>query len=371
LRCNYFFLVLILVFVLPVAGAGSAPPPSEPFPDELPVVANDSGVEISSFYSDFETADITLNASRPIQNVDVVFEMYYRQHLEASKTIHLGNLEPGETMKVISWDFSPRFSIYTAMAEVFVNGTLASRAVYSLAYGSSKLAINIKPGDSGVVLLVTPKTNGIADIEVELLQDMDVIYRKTREGIPIGTTLGQSNEVRFDWPILLEPREYQVRAKVKYHLYDITLTSTHMESFTAKRDVEILRDETDVDDYGVSLVMKGKSMVPFRGEVVAVVQRWGTNETRIFRASPDEILIAGEEDTVGIVWQGLTPGDYQVELMVKDLDGEVLDRYETGLRIPEQPAIQTTPPPKSTPSAGVLAGMLSLLGAFLFLRKHV
>ena len=95
--------------------------------------------------------------------------------------------------------------------------------------------------------------------------------------------------------------------------------------------MEILDTDIDVDEYGASVTIVGKSQVPFDGIIRVVLTPEG-GDVQVFEETAD-ILTAGKEDTVGIIWQGVPRGDYNVKIDVLNLEGEVLDSHETVLRV--------------------------------------
>jgi len=99
-----------------------------------------------------------------------------------------------------------------------------------------------------------------------------------------------------------------------------------------------------VDEYGASVTIVGKSQVPFDG-VIKVVLTPKTGNVKIYEETAD-MLTFGKEDTLGIIWQGIPKGDYNVKIYAVDLEGEVLDSYETVLRVIE-PVAEVTPAEKS------------------------
>jgi hypothetical protein len=48
---------------------------------------------------------------------------------------------------------------------------------------------------------------------------------------------------------------------------------------------------------------------------------------------------------LGIIWQGIPKGDYNVKIYALDLEGETFDSYETVLRVIEP--VEVTPTEKS------------------------
>ena len=99
-----------------------------------------------------------------------------------------------------------------------------------------------------------------------------------------------------------------------------------------------------MDEYGASVTVIGKSQVPFDG-TIKVVLTPEEGEVKVFEETAD-ILTAGREDTLGIVWQGIPKGDYNVKIYVLNLEGEVLDSHETVLRVTE-PVTETSQAEKS------------------------
>jgi hypothetical protein len=67
---------------------------------------------------------------------------------------------------------------------------------------------------------------------------------------------------------------------------------------------------------------------------------------KIYEETAD-MLTSGKEDTLGIIWQGIPKGDYNVKIYALDLEGEVLNSYETVLRVIE-PVAEVTPAEKSS-----------------------
>jgi len=79
---------------------------------------------------------------------------------------------------------------------------------------------------------------------------------------------------------------------------------------------------------------------------------------QVFEETAD-ILTSGKEDTVGIIWQGVQKGDYNVKIYVLNSEGEILDSHETVLRVFE-PVAEATPVEESPASS-----FFAVLGIFL------
>jgi len=131
--------------------------------------------------------------------------------------------------------------------------------------------------------------------------------------------------------------------------------------------VEILDADIDVDEYGASVTVVGKSQVPFNG-IIRVVLTPEEGEAQVFEETAD-ILTAGKEDTVGIIWQGVPRGDYNVKIYAVNLEGEVLDSHETVLRVFE-PVEEVTPPEDSPAFSSQAAFGIFLCIVILLERKR-
>ncbi|KAF5041551.1 hypothetical protein DSECCO2_521760 [anaerobic digester metagenome] len=141
-----------------------------------------------------------------------------------------------------------------------------------------------------------------------------------------------------------------------------------MSEFWAEEKVEILDSDINVDEYGASVTVTGRSQVPFNG-IVRVVLTPEEGDVRVFEETAD-ILTAGKEDTVGIIWQGVPRGDYNVKIDVVNLDGEILDSHETVLRVFEP--VAELNPPEETPalSSQAATGILLCVAVFLGRKKR-
>jgi len=129
--------------------------------------------------------------------------------------------------------------------------------------------------------------------------------------------------------------------------------------------VEILDPDIDVDEYGASVTITGKSQVPFNG-VIRVVLTPEEGKVQVFEETAD-ILTAGKEDTVGIIWQGVPKGDYNVKIYVLNLEGKILDSHETVLRVFEP--IAEASPVEESPAFGFLAALGIFLSSGILLGK--
>lgn len=179
----------------------------------------------------------------------------------------------------------------------------------------------------------------VTDLDLKLLSGTDVIYTESLENVPVTDACYKA----MNWSFLLE-KDRNYTALLKVHSHSPEITTAYISEFKAKENVEILDSDIDVDEYGASVTVVGKSQVPFNG-IIRVILTPEEGEAQVFEETAD-ILTAGKEDTVGIIWQGVPRGDYNVKIYAVNLDGEILDSHETVLRVFE-PVAEVTPPEES------------------------
>lgn len=333
-----------------------------------PVIAQ-TQIEIVSIFSDENSMDITVYSNEKINDGLIVFSLSHDNEILESQTIELDIDPEKETTRVIFWDNHFKFGVYEAKARVFNEGEPATEAVDSFTYGLEVLPrfqiIDVSPTSSGTSVLLAPRSlnqPGVADFSFQLIKEGEIIDTQIKENIPIM----QSTQISINWPILLEDHtDYIVRLKSFSHVPN-TIT-TYSTGFTSGQDVEIDETDVDVDDFGVSVTLFGKSQVPFDG-IVEVELLQNDTVSKTFFGKPD-ILTLGRDDTVGIIWNDLDSGAYKVHIKAKTLDGEILDRYETVLYIPEKVNLVGTPVPK-TPAFSAILGIFSIIILTLIFRKR-
>lgn len=322
-----------------------------------------AGVEISDFFSDFTSSDVTVNSTQDFQG-KAVFELFYAGNLVESHEVPFTVKSGKPLTKVIIWQNKPQYDYYTAKVSIYSDNLLLANTSYQVSYGTVSLpgfhVVDFSPTNSGVQLLLRPFNPSAADIKIELLDNNDIVYSKSKDDVSLTT----NTEIDMTWPFLLtNNKNYIVRTKIFTHrLYAEPLINTYVAYFTATEDVEILADDVEVDEYGASVTIRGKSQVPFDGFIVVTARNRATNETKIFSQQMEEILLSGKEDTAGVVWKGLAPGTYDVEILAQDKGNVTIDKYETVLRIPESSAATVTAAAKGTPgfTAFLLVPMLLL-----------
>ncbi|MFZ2411878.1 MAG: hypothetical protein WAW23_09935 [Candidatus Methanoperedens sp.] len=325
-------------------------------------------VDILDFFSDFTTSDVTVNSSQDIR-VKAVFELSYAGNPVESHEVPLNMTSGKPVTRVIIWQNPPRQDYYTAKVSIYNGSKLLTSRSYEVSYGTASLpgfhVVDFSPTNSGVQLLLRPFNPSAVDIKIELLDNNNIVYTKTNEDVSLKTA---PEEIKMTWPFLLtDKKNYIVRAKIFTHrLYAQPLVNTYVAYFTAASDVEILADDVQVDEYGASITVRGKSQVPFDGFIVVTARSRATNETQVYRTQMEEILVSGKEDTAGVVWKGIASGVYDVEILAVNKENVTIDKYETALRIPEYSNVSKNVPAKSTSG---FEGLLSIITLLLFSRR--
>jgi len=319
-------------------------------------------VEISDFFSDFTSSDVTLNSTSDFQG-KVVFELFYGNSLVESHEVQLNIKAGGTASKVILWEKKPQHDYYTAKVSIIDGGSVITNRSNPVSYGTVSLpsfhVVDFSPTNSGVQLLLRPFNPSSVDIKIEMLDNNDIVYAKKQDDVSL--TINQ--EIRMSWPFLLTSnKEYTVRAKIYTHrLYAGPLVNTYVSHFTATYDVEILHNDVEVDDYGASVTIRGSSQVPFDGAIVVNAKNKVTGETKTYRQAIEEILISGKEDTAGVVWKELPPGTYDIEILAVNKENMTIDKYETVMRMPEPPASAATTPVDRSPGFAALVSIIVLI----------
>ena len=322
-------------------------------------VPGDGAVSITDFFSDQNLSDATVRFEQPLENVSLVFTLSSENKILKSETFLLGHVEKGqEITKVLFWglkeDFGKDRESYKA--QLFVkNGSeiLDSRNI-SFSYRSpilSKLKLIDFSADSekaSALITLASSTNlrsmqvpepSVVDLDLKLLSGTQVVYSEIQEDIPVKDAYYKP----IYWPLLLgKNRNYT--ALLEVHSHSPAITTVYRSDFRAEEKVEIVDKDIRVGEYGASVTVIGKSQVPFDG-TIKVVLTPEEGEVKVFEETAD-ILTAGREDTLGIVWQGIPKGDYNVKIYVLNLEGEVLDSHETVLRVTE-PVTETSQAEKS------------------------
>jgi hypothetical protein len=369
---NFFVLIafftLLTVFSIPVHPAAGGGNPMSPEAGE------GESVLITDFFSDHELCDATVLFEQPLENVTLRFTLSSGKELLRSENLTLGSVEAGqEVTKIHFWeleeDFGKDYESYTARLSVQEKNevlttrkssfsqrspTLSRIKLVDFSADSEKASALISPTELSFMQMPEPS---MIDLNLKLLSEGEIVYSESMENIPVMESYYEA----IYWPFLLEKdRSYTALLKVNSHS---SLISVYRSDFRAKEAVEILEEDVEVDEYGASVTVVGKSQVPFDG-IIRVVLTPENGEAQIYEETAD-ILTAMREDTVGIIWQGIPRGDYNVMIYVVNLEDEVLDSYETVLRVFEP--VELAAPVEESPGPGILAA----IGTFLSLTAVI
>ena len=396
-----FFSILVLLTVLsigihPVFAQGDLKlsVASEKIKDaEINYASEDSIPEkndilIIDFFSDSEFSDAIVRFEKPFENVSLVFVLSLENKILKSETFSLNSVEKDqEITKIVFWglgkDFKkgidPKKNRDSYKVQLYVkddNKTLASREtsfLYQNPVLSNFKVVDFSADSEKASILLTPVARtgfqdlnlpepSMIDLDLKLFSGTEVVYSSKQENIPVTNTYYNATY----WPFLLE-KDGNYTALLKIHSHSPDFTTAYSSDFKAKEKVEILDHDVDVDEYGVSVTVVGRSQVPFDG-IIRVVLTPENGKSQVFEETAD-ILTAGREDTIGIIWQGVPKGDYNVKIYALNLEGEILDSYETVLRVFE-PVSEATPV-EDSPGFGFFAALgILLLPAILFQRKR-
>ncbi len=330
-----------------------------------------ASLQISNFFSDFTSSEVTINASEYHQG-NAVFELMYEGKVVESQVVPFKVNAGEQVSKVILWQKKPQYDYYTAKVSLYNETKLHDTKSYGVSFATVSMpsfhVVDFSPSNKGVQLLLRPFNPSAADINIELLDNNDIIYTQENKDV----SLTSNTELKMDWPFLLtNNKKYTVLAKIFTHRLNAEpLVNTYLSSFVASDDVEILSDDVSVDEYGASVTLRGKSQVPFDGFIDVTVRSRATNETKTFRQKMEDILVSGKEDTAGVVWKGLAPGTYDVKILAVNQENVALDKYETAVRIPENKVVAAAETPaKNTPGFTVAALVLSIIVVAIGIRR--
>lgn len=311
-------------------------------------VPGDGAVFITDFFSDQNLSDATVRFEQPLENVSLVFTLSSENKILKSETFLLDHVEKGqEITKVLFWGLKENFGKdrESYKAQLFIkngseildsrnlsfsyrNPTLSKLKLIDFSADSEKASALITLASSTNLISMQVPEPSVLDLDLKLLSDTEVVYSESHENIPVTDAYYKP----IYWPLLLE-KNRNYTAILKVHSHSSAITTAYRSDFRAEKKVEIVDKDIRVDEYGASVTVIGKYQVPFDG-TIKVVLTPEEGEVKVFEETAD-ILTAGREDTLGIVWQGIPKGDYNVKIYVLNLEGEVLDSHETILRVTE------------------------------------
>ncbi len=331
------------------------------------VGASPMEAQVIDIFSDEKLCDATIHFNEPADDVILVFEMLYSGDVVDSKTVKLGSVSWGDITKIIFWENELHENYYTANVSVYNSGKFVTHDSYQFTHNTMAMPrfkiVDFSADSSKSSLLISPgsvNNPGVADIDIKLFKASDLVYSNSNNNVAILATKVMDTK----WPILLmSGSDYIAVARV--HSHDPDITTSYLSRFTALEDVEIIDADIELDEYGASISMIGMSQVPFEGMVRVVLS--GNGEPMVFEEEA-EILTIDREDTVGIMWDGMPGGDYNVNVDILTKQGVVLDSYETVIRVPE-PFVVDVEPEEKTPGFDMVGGLAILVSVGLFLRR--
>lgn len=298
-------------------------------------------VEFVDSFSDFTSSDVTITSSEDIDG-KIVFESADTKGIIDSQTVPL-KVKANQTIsKVIIWEKKPSNDQYTVKASVY-NGNIKiieksmQVSIFSAGMPSYRV-VDLAASNTGVELLLDGISSSIVDLKIDIIDNNDIIFTTTKSNMILNKDI--TNGLKIDWPFTLKDNnKYNIRAKV--YLRNIfgtpPVVTSYISSFVATNDVEIIPQEVKVDEYGASITLRGKSQVPFDGSIDIIAKSLTTNQTQTYRQEVAKILISGTEDTTGVVWKGLKPGKYQIDIRAMTNDNVSVAEYKTVLRVPNKP----------------------------------
>ena len=325
-------------------------------------------VDIVDVFSEEKLFDTTIRFNEPVENVKLVFEMRHQEELVDSITLNIGSVPAGEVTKIVFWGENElEYNYYNTTVSVYVSNEFAASASYPFIYNTIALprfrVMDFSADSSKALIVISPTSiykPGVVDIVVKLLKGDEVVYTETMDNVAIL----QSKEIQINWPVLLESKSHYTATLLTYS-HDPDITVSYLSDFTASEDVDISDDEVDVDEFGASVDIIGMSQVPFTGTVLIELEKDGE---KIVFEEESEILINNKDDTIGIVWNDLQGGEYDVNIYVLTPERTVLDTYETIIRLPE-PIILETEAETNAPGFGCVSGLAVLAIAGLLIRR--
>lgn len=328
-----------------------------------------NAVDIVEVFSDEKLFDTTIRFNEPVENAKLVFEMRHHEELVDSITLDIGSVPAGELTKIVFWGENKlEYNYYNTNVSVYVSNELAASASYPFTYNTIALprfrVMDFSADSSKALIVISPTSiykPGVADIIVKLLKGDEVVYTETMDNVAIL----QSKEIQINWPVLLESKSHYTVTLLAYS-HDPDIKVSHFSDFTASEDVDIIDEEVDVDEFGVSVDIIGRSQVPFKGTVLVELEKGGE---KIVFEEESEILVNNKDDTIGVVWNDLPAGEYDVKIYVLTPERTVLDSYESIIRLPE-PIILETEAETGAPGFGCVSGLAVLAIAGLLIRRH-
>jgi len=333
-------------------------------------------IEISSLYSNIDSADITLAGEG-----EGILQMDLIQENKVLNTKRLDVDAPGTY--IVRW---PGLDLdkgsYSACATLRHDGTKSnsksdedgiedrpspSRRCYRFYYGGVEPVRfdvrDLRADSRGLHMAISARDPTIVDIYYMLVQGDRALYVTQERAVPISGIMSMAIQKDYEWkPILKNGLTYEGRVKIVELNHN--QTRAFLSPFVAVEDARIT--ETYQDETGASATVMGESRVPFEGYLRFTLSEGGEVLNITERKTP--VLLSGDDETVEITWNStLEPGVYELQTALIGQDGGIIDLQEN---IIEAKHIVRRSLPDETKSAELPAGLAGVaVLAIILLRR--
>ena len=340
----------------------------------MALAATAQSIEISSIYSNIDSADATLVG----MGEEMVLQMDLVQGNKVLVTRTLDVVSPGTY--VVRW---PKLDVdkgsYSVCAMLRKEGrkdvaeydtadaTTHSEMCYRFYYGGVEPVRfdvrDFRADSRGLHMAISARDPTIVDIYYMLVEGDRAIYVTRERAVPISGVQAMAIQKDYQWkPILENGRTYEGRVKIVELNHN--QIRAFMSSFMAVEDARIT--ETYQDETGASATVMGDSRVPFEGSLRFTLSQSGEVLNITEKKTP--VLLTGDDETVEITWNStLEPGVYQLQTALIGQERGIIDLQEN--IIEAKPITRNTPEMESSDLPFGLAG-LAMLAVILFRRMR-
>ncbi|MHC1588381.1 MAG: hypothetical protein ACXQS1_01030 [Methermicoccaceae archaeon] len=352
--------------------------------------ASSAPLEISELHAGESWAEFTITASENVSDVRLYVSILSEEGTGGDGTgeegtellsMHttIGKMTAGEgARKLFVWE-SLEEGVYLLKigAECSRYGVevgqhfSASSAALSEASSAALLGFRVSSAsasskDAVIVLAPTTETHPkLVVITFQLLSGSNGVFTPVEEHTITSVPVVQSQVVEYGWRTLLVEGEHYV-ARFKVSPYGESTFSSYLVPFTAEMDAAIA--DVYADEDGVSITTQGKSMVPLRALVQAVVSNASGTVLSVEKPAP---YLTVDSDSVDFIWSGsLSEGQYDVVVRLLTSDGDELDSYEAVLEVKPRKRSAAGEPPSQTAGLGAGMAVLCVLLTALYARRR-
>ena len=342
----------------------------------MALAATAQSLEISSLYTNIDSADVTL-----VGRGDGVLQM---DLIKDNKVLNTKILDvDGPGTYVVRWpSLDADKGSYSACATLRDDGTkdnskddkggikddaVQSHRCYRFYYGGVEPVRfdvrDFRADSRGLHLAISARDPTIVDIYYMLVQGDRALYVTRERAVPISGIMSMSIQKDYEWkPILNNGQTYEGRVKIVELNHN--QTRAFMSPFLAVEDAQIT--ETYQDETGASATVMGDSRVPFEGSLRFTLSQRGEVLNITEKKTP--VLLSGDDETVEITWNStLVPGVYQLQTALIGQDGGIIDLQEN--IIEAKPIIRNIPEIESSGLPAGIAGV-GMLVIVLFRRMR-